>query len=176
MEVAATPNRGACSGREDDDRKGDERAADDSYQRQEESGKGQVDPKQGCLAGIESPQRFDRAKPLQLDARCVGFKCLDLARQHSVHGGAANCMMQLCATPPGYVGARQGQDRIDNQDTEEPDREECEGAKSLVGDNAIVDLQQKYRQGQGKQIDRDRRCQHIGILMQRAREFKPAPE
>lgn len=84
--------------------------------------------------------------------------------------------MEFGAAPSGDVSARQGQDRVENQDAEESDREESEGAKPMVRYDAVVNLQQKYRQGQRKQIDRDGCGQHIGIFVQRTREFEAAAQ
>ena len=141
-----------------------QRSGDQADQDKEKHGKGQIDKQQQPLAGKEILDRFRAAKPLQMNARRRCFERAKVRAENMVDRPAGELVLDPRAGPAGDVEAAQTQQKVEDQHDAQRDNENAESRHCLVGNDAVIDLQNRYRQGERQDILGAGREQKLGAI------------
>ena len=134
-------------------------------------GKRQVPERQQGLTGIIIPEHGQRVITLEMRASTLFFKVDNRRTQKPFNGGRACQVIKAGTHPAGHIGTTQSQQGFQYQGDANADDQQDQGSFCRIGDNAVINLQQRQRHRQRQDVDKQRSqgqvelgTRHIGKL------------
>jgi hypothetical protein len=133
-----------------------ERTGDQRHDRDEHQHERQIQQHEPRPSAIELAQSLDRLDFLQLAGRGITLQGAARREHDAVEGGDHGGLREARRRPRDHIGARDAQHRVDRHHDDEAKQQHRQRLDRLVWNHSIVNLQDRQRQRQRKQIDRGR--------------------
>jgi len=163
MQRSAHHKSQQTEGREDQDGDAGQASADQPDQGEEDQGERQIDDDGRSLIGIEFAQAIDRGQSLEMRPGGFAPERHDIGAQQSFDAPTAGIMFEAATRPAGDHGSRTPEQAFAEQDADHQRDQNRQGLGRLIGNDPVIDLEGKNRQGRRQKIE-SQRCHQKGWM------------